>query len=172
MNLKKIMITTSLILGATSLSFADTTSTSDNSFYAGIGANATMGGVNSKTGNSGFNGVLGYNLDKYFGVQYTQFVTYNGTFGGLFEGVLNFSNPTIVTPYATGGYGYASLTNDVKPAWDVGGGLKFEVSKSADLFVDYKYIQTIGSTTYIGDLDSNAAGSINTISAGVNFYFG
>ena len=138
--------------------------------YIGLGANAAINGVNSKSDNSGLNAVVGYNFDKYFGIQFSQFVTYNGMFGGLTEAVVNFSNNTMITPYATSGFGYASLTNDIKPAWDVGGGIKFATSECTSLFVDYKYIQTIGPTTYNHSVDSNAAGSVNMISAGINFY--
>ena len=201
MKIKNIAVITSLLLGSFSLTYANSlslNSLSDNvnslvsntfnditnkdntwgsqdrtsQWYAGIGVNAFASSRNSKAPNSGFNGVVGYNIDNYVALQYNQFGSYNGMFGGLAEGVINFSNQTMITPYAIGGFGYASLTNNVRTAWDVGGGIRFDVSKKTSLFVDYRYIETIGSNNNIGALDPSASGSVNMISTGINFYFG
>ncbi|MDE4984524.1 OmpA family protein, partial [Francisella tularensis subsp. holarctica] len=67
-----------------------------------------------------------YNIYKYFDVQYNQLV--GRVFSGLGEVVVNFSNNTMFTPYDAGFAGWANLAGQEKCAWDVGGGLKFELS--------------------------------------------
>ena len=197
---KNIAIATSLLLGSFGLTYANSLSLNSlsnnvsnlvsntfnditnkdntwgsqdrtNQWYAGIGVNAFASAQNSKAPNSGFNGIIGYNIDNYVALQYNQFGSYNGMFGGLAENVINFSNQTMITPYFVSGLGYASLTNKVYPAWDVGGGIRFETSKKTSLFVDYRYVKTIASMTYSGTLDSTSSGSVNMLSAGINFYF-
>ena len=193
MKIKNIAITTSLLLGTVSFSFANTTSLkslSDNvnsfvsntynnltnknntwgsqdrthQWYVGLGVNSFIASKNSKSSEFGFNGVLGYNLDRNIALQYNQFITLNDMYGGLAEVVMNFSNDTMITPYATAGLGYASLSNEIKGTYDFGAGIKFQTSKDISLFVGYKQIRTMGS--------SKSQASVNVISTGINFYFG
>nr|WP_318010098.1 outer membrane beta-barrel protein [Francisella sp. SYW-9] len=141
-------------------------------WYLGIDANGiAIGGnygSNAKGGSSGWNGILGYSINKYLAVQYNQFATYNGMFGGLGEGVINLSNHTMLTPYAAGGAGWANLAGDATGAWDVGGGLKFELSKHLQASVDYRYIQTMAPSDIVGH---NARAGINMIGAGLTWFF-
>ncbi|MDE4946989.1 OmpA family protein, partial [Francisella tularensis subsp. holarctica] len=74
---------------------------------------------------AGANFTIVYNINKYFAVQYNQLV--GRVFAGLGEGVVNFSNNTMFTPYASGGAGLSNISGQETGAWEVGGGLKFEL---------------------------------------------
>jgi len=188
MSLRKVLVVGALTVGLSTSSFAGYVSdryndlTNKNNtwgsqdrtgqFYVGLAANGFATADNSKAPNSGWDGLVGYHFTDMFAMQYNQFGSYNGMFGGLGEGVFNLDTGTMITPYAVGGAGYASLSNKVLGAWSVGGGLKFELSKQMDLFADYRYIQTISPTSYTAPMESGHAGSVNMISGGLNFYFG
>ncbi|MGQ4004806.1 hypothetical protein QIW57_08620 [Francisellaceae bacterium CB52] len=128
----------------------------------------------------GWNGIVGYNVNKYFAVQYNQFASYGGMFGGLAEGVMNFSNDSMITPYAAGGAGWANIVKaanrggyfptSVTGAWDVGGGLKFELSRHVQATVDYRYIQTIGSPDRAYGIYYTAG--THMIGGGLTWFFG
>ncbi len=142
-------------------------------FYLGVGVSGFADYLNSKGSNSGWNGIVGYNINKYFAVQYNQFGTYNGMFGGLAEGVVNLSNDTMFTPYAMGGAGWANLAGKATGAWDVGGGLKFELSRHVQASVDYRYIQTMAPNPVAGGgQQTNAGAGTNMIGAGLTWFFG
>ncbi|MGQ4001627.1 OmpA family protein [Francisellaceae bacterium CB299] len=142
-------------------------------WYLGLGVSGFANNVNSKGSNSGWNGIVGYNINKYFAVQYNQFGTYNGMFGGLAEGVVNLSNDTMFTPYAMGGAGWANLAGQATGAWDVGGGLKFELSRHVQASVDYRYIQTMAPNPVAGlGQQTNARAGTNMIGAGLTWFFG
>ena len=141
-------------------------------YYVGIGVSGFANNQNSKGSNSGWNGILGYNVNKYFAVQYNQFATYNGMFGGLGEGVINFSNDTMYTPYAVGGAGWANLAGKATGAWDVGGGLKFELSRHVQASVDYRYIQTMAPNPAAGVSSSEVRAGTSSIGAGLTWFFG
>ena len=141
-------------------------------WYLGIGVSGFANNANSKGSNSGWNGIVGYNINKYFAVQYNQFATYNGMFGGLGEGVINFSNDTMYTPYAVGGAGWANLAGKATGAWDVGGGLKFELSRHVQASVDYRYIQTMAPNPVGTAQQANARAGTNSIGAGLTWFFG
>ncbi|QIV96255.1 OmpA family protein [Allofrancisella inopinata] len=212
MKLKSIIVATSVLLGTTTMSFADVTSdttvndsssvdtslsstimkpfantwssiTNENNtwgpqdrtgqWYLGIGVSGFANNINSKGSNSGWNGIVGYNFNKYLAIQYNQFATYNGMFGGLGEGVINLSNDTMFTPYAVGGAGWANLAGRATGAWDVGGGLKFELSRDVQASVDYRYIQTMAPNPIAGGGQQiNAAAGTNMIGAGLTWFFG
>ncbi|KEI36064.1 outer membrane protein A precursor [Francisella sp. W12-1067] len=142
-------------------------------WYLGIGVSGFANNINSKGSNSGWNGIVGYNFNKYLAIQYNQFATYNGMFGGLGEGVINLSNDTMFTPYAVGGAGWANLAGRATGAWDVGGGLKFELSRDVQASVDYRYIQTMAPNPIAGGGQQiNAAAGTNMIGAGLTWFFG
>ncbi len=142
-------------------------------WYLGLGVSGYANYLNSKGSNSGWNGIVGYNINKYFAVQYNQFGTYNGMFGGLAEGVMNLSNATMFTPYAMSGAGWANLAGQATGAWDVGGGLKFELSRHVQASVDYRYIQTMAPNPVAGlGQQVNARASTNMIGAGLTWFFG
>ena len=141
-------------------------------YYVGVGVSGFANNQNSKGSNSGWNGIVGYNVNKYFAVQYNQFATYNGMFGGLGEGVINFSNDTMYTPYAVGGAGWANLAGKATGAWDVGGGLKFELSRHVQASVDYRYIQTMAPNPTGMTQQANARAGTNSIGAGLTWFFG
>jgi OOP family OmpA-OmpF porin len=141
-------------------------------WYLGLGVSGFANNTNSKGSNSGWNGILGYNINKYFAVQYNQFGTYNGMFGGLGEGVVNLSNDSMFTPYALGGAGWANLAGKATGAWDVGGGLKFELSRHVQASVDYRYIQTMAPNPAGAGQQANARASTNMIGAGLTWFFG
>ena len=221
MKLKNIVVTTSLLLGTFTSSFAadvvdsnvnaDTATTTQDSsaevdtsldsnyfstpfastwgsltnkdntwgpqdrsgqWYLGLGVSGFANNINSKGSNSGWNGILGYNINKYFAVQYNQFATYNGMFGGLGEGVINLSNDSMFTPYVVGGAGWANLAGKATGAWDVGGGLKFELSRHVQASVDYRYIQTMAPNPAGAGQQANARASTNMIGAGLTWFFG
>ena len=139
--------------------------------YIGVGVSGFANSSLSKKGsNSGWNGIIGYNFNKYFAIQYNQFGTYNGMFGGLGEGVINLSNDTMFTPYALGGAGWGNLSGTASGAWDVGGGLKFELSKYVQASIDYRYIQTIAPNP--ARFSNSRAGATNMIGAGLVWFFG
>lgn len=138
-------------------------------WYLGVQANGFVNDFNNKNGASGgWNGIVGYNINKYFAVQYNQFATYGGMFGGLGEGVLNLSNSTMLTPYAAGGAGWANLAGQATGAWDVGGGLKFELSRDVQLSADYRYIQTMAPN----GTGAKARAGTNMIGGGITWFFG
>ncbi|AJC48891.1 OmpA family protein [Allofrancisella guangzhouensis] len=142
-------------------------------WYLGVGVSGFANNMNSKGSNSGWNGIVGYNFNKYLAVQYNQFATYNGMFGGLGEGVINLTNNTMFTPYAVGGAGWANLAGRATGAWDVGGGLKFELSRDVQASVDYRYIQTMAPNPISGGGQQiNAAAGTNMIGAGLTWFFG
>ena len=141
-------------------------------YYVGIGISGFANNLNSKGSNSGWHGIIGYNVNKYFAVQYNQFASYNGMFGGLAEGVINFSNDTMYTPYAVGGTGWANLAGKATGAWDVGGGLKFELSRQVQASVDYRYIQTMAPNPTAGISSSEVRAGTNSIGAGLTWFFG
>lgn len=193
MKLRSMAIATSLLLGSASFSFADniidafgstwgSVTNSDNwgaqdrtgQWYLGVQANGFANNFNNKAGASGgWNGIVGYNINKYLGVQYNQFATYGGMFGGLGEGVINFSNSTMVTPYAAGGAGWANLAGQATGAWDVGGGLKFELSRNVQLTADYRYIQTMAPNAVAGGgQQPGARAGTNMIGGGITWLFG
>ena len=187
MKLKNIAIATTLVLGTTTASFAtgvwDSITNNDNTWgaqdrtgqwYLGVDANGFANYGNAKEGaTGGWNGIVGYNFNKYLAGQYNQFGTYGGMFGGLGEGVLNLSNSTMVTPYAAGGAGWANLAGRATGAWDVGGGLKFDLSRSLQANADYRYIQTMAPqpTSGLGQ-QKNARAGTNMIGGGLTFFFG
>ncbi|WP_169709708.1 OmpA family protein [Francisella halioticida] len=135
-------------------------------WYLGVGASGLAGTANSPSG-AAANFTLGYNLNKYFAVQYFQLV--GKDFAGLGEGVVNFSNSTMFTPYMVGGAGWANLAGKATGAWDVGGGLKFELSRDVQASVDYRYIQTMAPTSISG---ANGQAGTNVIGAGLTWFFG
>ena len=142
-------------------------------WYLGVQTNVYINNVNSNGSNLGWNGIIGYNFNKYIGIQYNQFAAYNGMFGGLAEGVINLSNNTMFTPYAAGGAGWANLAGNATGGWDVGGGLKFELSKSLQASLDYRYIQTMAPNPMEGlGLQPNARAGVNMLGAGLTWYFG
>ncbi|QLE79686.1 OmpA family protein [Francisella sp. Scap27] len=214
MKLKKIVLTTSVLLGTFTASFAadavadtDTSMTTDVSstmdkpeassvsnssiitpfastyssitnendtwgpqdrtgqWYLGVGASGLADSGNSPSGGAA-NFLLGYNINKYFAVQYNQIVGKH--FAGIGEGVLNLSNSTMFTPYAAAGAGWGNLSGQATGAWDVGGGLKFELSRHVQASVDYRYIQTMAPV----GTGSNAMGATNNIGAGLTWFFG
>ncbi|ALB01673.1 membrane protein [Francisella persica ATCC VR-331] len=134
-------------------------------WYLGVQVNGLAGTPNSPSG-AGVNFILGYNISKYFAIQYNQLV--GRDFSGLGEGVINFSNSTMFTPYAAGGAGWASLAGQVTGAWDVGGGLKFELSRNVQASVDYRYIQTMAPSNISG---ANGRAGTNMIGAGLTWFF-
>ncbi|MFV9931620.1 MAG: OmpA family protein [Francisella endosymbiont of Hyalomma asiaticum] len=135
-------------------------------WYLGFQANGLAGTPSSPSG-AGANFILGYNINKYFAVQYNQLV--GRDFAGLGEGVINFSNSTMFTPYAAGGAGWANLAGQATGAWDVGGGLKFELSRNVQASVDYRYIQTMAPSNI--SVTNDKAGT-NMIGAGLTWFFG
>lgn len=135
-------------------------------WYLGFRANGLAGTPSSPSG-AGANFILGYNINKYFTVQYNQLV--GRDFAGLGEGVINFSNSTMFTPYAAGGAGWANLAGQATGAWDVGGGLKFELSRNVQASVDYRYIQTMAASNI--SVTNGRAGT-NMIGAGLTWFFG
>ena len=138
-------------------------------WYLGVQANGFVNDFNNKNGASGgWNGIVGYNINRYFAVQYNQFATYGGMFGGLGEGVVNLSNSTMLTPYAAGGAGWANLAGQATGAWDVGGGLKFELSRDVQLSADYRYIQTMAPN----GTGAKARAGTNMIGGGITWFFG
>ncbi|WP_192577693.1 OmpA family protein [Francisella sp. LA112445] len=210
MKLRKIIMTTSVLLGTATMSFAastdnaaTTTDTStataasnssfeSNSFikpfantyssltnenntwgpqdrtgqwYLGVGASGLAGTPNSPSG-AAANFTLGYNINKYFAVQYFQLV--GRDFAGLGEGVVNFSNSTMFTPYAAAGAGWGNLAGKATGAWDAGGGLKFELSRDVQASVDYRYIQTMAPNVS----GENGRAGTNVIGAGLTWFFG
>ncbi|MED7788286.1 OmpA family protein [Francisella sp. 19X1-34] len=134
-------------------------------WYLGVGASGLAGTPNSPSG-AAANFTLGYNINKYFGVQYFQLV--GRDFAGLGEGVVNFSNSTMFTPYAVGGAGWANLAGQATGAWDAGGGLKFELSRDVQASVDYRYIQTMAPNVS----GENGRAGTNVIGAGLTWFFG
>lgn len=134
-------------------------------WYLGVQANGLAGDANSSSG-AAANFLLGYNINKYFAVQYNQMVGKH--FAGIGEGVINLSNSTMFTPYAAGGAGWGNLSGKATGAWDVGGGLKFELSRHVQASVDYRHIETMASA----GTGSDARGSTNTIGAGLTWFFG
>ncbi|MDE4978439.1 OmpA family protein, partial [Francisella tularensis subsp. holarctica] len=54
-------------------------------------------------------------------------------------------------------------------AWDVGGGLKFELSRNVQASVDYRYIQTMAPSNISG---ANGRAGTNMIGAGLTWFFG
>ncbi|MFC4892618.1 OmpA family protein [Pseudofrancisella aestuarii] len=186
MKLRSMAIATSLLFGSASFSFADniidafgstwgSITNSDNTWgpqdrtgqwYLGVDANGLAGTPNSPSG-AGANFIMGYNINKYFAVQYNQLV--GRDFAGLGEGVINFSNSTMFTPYAAGGAGWANLAGQATGAWDVGGGLKFELSRNVQASVDYRYIQTMAPSNVSG---ANGRAGTNMIGAGLTWFFG
>jgi OOP family OmpA-OmpF porin len=144
-----------------------------NTFYVGVGANALVNYLNSKGSTFSPSFILGYNMNKYFAIQYNQLTAVNGMFTGIGEGVINFSNSTMFTPYAAGGAGWANLSGRATGAWDVGGGLKFEISKHIQTSIDYRYIQTMApnpSNEVV--VQPNAGAGTNMIGAGLTWVFG
>lgn len=135
-------------------------------WYLGVGASGLAGTANSRSG-AAADFTLGYNINKYFAVQYFQLV--GSSFAGLGEGVINFSNSTMFTPYAVGGAGWGNLSGQATGAWDVGGGLKFELSRDVQASVDYRYIQTMAPTNISGP---NGQGGVNVVGAGLTWFFG
>ena len=142
-------------------------------YYLGLSVNAFVDGINSKGSSAGMNGTVGYNINNYMGVQFSQFATINGMFGSLAEGVYNLSNSTMFTPYVLAGAGFANLAGDATGAWDVGTGVKFELSRNVQASIDYKYIQTMAAnpTANVAQ-QSNARAGTNMIGAGVTWFFG
>lgn len=139
-------------------------------WYLGVGANGLAGNVNSSSG-AAANFILGYNFSKYFAVQYNQIVGKH--FAGIGEGVINLSNSTMFTPYAAAGAGWGNLSGKATGAWDVGGGLKFELSRDVQASVDYRYIQTMAPNPVAGlGNQPNAAGGTNMIGAGLTWFLG
>ncbi|OEZ33784.1 hypothetical protein AS144_01000 [Francisella endosymbiont of Amblyomma maculatum] len=135
-------------------------------WYLGVQANGLAGTSSSPSG-AGANFILGYNINKYFAVQYNQLV--GRDFAGLGEGVINFSSSTMFTPYAAGGAGWANLAGQATGAWDVGGGLKFELSRNVQASVDYRYIQTMAPGNISGT--SGRRAGTNMIDAGLTWFF-
>lgn len=135
-------------------------------WYLGFQANGLAGTPSSPSG-AGANFILGYNINKYFAVQYNQLV--GRDFAGLGEGVINFSNSTMFIPYAAGGAGWANLAGQATGAWDVGGGVKFELSRNVQASVDYRYIQTMAPSNI--SVTNGKAGT-NMIGAGLTWFFG
>ncbi|MED7820053.1 MULTISPECIES: OmpA family protein [unclassified Francisella] len=135
-------------------------------WYLGVGASGLAGTANAPSG-AAANFTLGYNLNKYFAVQYYQLV--GRDFAGLGEGVINFSNSTMFTPYMVGGAGWGNIAGKATGAWDVGGGLKFELSRDVQASVDYRYIQTMAPTNISGP---NGQAGTNVIGAGLTWFFG
>lgn len=134
-------------------------------WYLGVGASGLADSGNSSSGGAA-NFLLGYNINKYFAVQYNQLVGKH--FAGIGEGVINLSNSTMFTPYAAAGAGWGNLSGKATGAWDVGGGLKFELSRHVQASVDYRYIQTMAPV----GTGSNAMGATNNIGAGLTWFFG
>lgn len=135
-------------------------------WYFGVDANGLAGTPNSPSG-AGANMTIGYNVSKYFAVQYNQLV--GRVFAGLGEGVINFSNSTMITPYAAGGAGWANLAGQATGAWDVGGGLKFELSRDVQVSADYRYIQTMAPRGMSG---AQGRAGTNMIGGGITWFFG
>ena len=70
------------------------------------------------------------------------------------------------TPYAAAGAGWGNLSGKATGAWDVGGGLKFELSRDVQASVDYRYIQTMAPNPVAGlGQQANARGGNNLIGA-------
>lgn len=134
-------------------------------WYLGVQANGLVGTPSSPSG-AGANFILGYNINKHFAVQYNQLV--GRDFAGLGEGVINFSSSTMFTPYAAGGAGWANLAGQATGAWDVGGGLKFELSRNIQASVDYRYIQTMAPSNISG---TNGRAGTNMIGTGLTWFF-
>ncbi|API87820.1 hypothetical protein F7310_09785 [Francisella uliginis] len=85
----------------------------------------------------------GYTINKYLTIQYNQMMSYGGTFTGIGEGILMIPTGTMIMPYAAGGAGWSNMSGNTQGAWDVGGGIMIPLSKSVDINISYRYIQTI-----------------------------
>ena len=87
----------------------------------------------------------GYQINKYFGIQYNQMFGLTGGFTGIGEGTLTIPTSTFVSPVLVGGAGWTNMSGKTTGAWDVGGGLSFMLSNHVMLMASYRYIKTIGS---------------------------
>nr|prf outer membrane protein [Francisella tularensis] len=135
-------------------------------WYLGVDANGLAGTPNSPSG-AGANFTIGYNINKYFAVQYNQLV--GRVFSGLGEGVVNFSNNTMFL-HISGGTGWAK-SKQVKQ--QVLGMLvvvlSLKLSRNVQASVDYRYIQTMAPSNISG---ANGRAGTNMIGAGLTWFFG
>ena len=117
------------------------------------------------------NGAVGYDFkgiraEVAVGYQINDFDTFNGRkvrdelkprvsiLTVLANSYYDFSAGSVVKPYVTAGLGVANVefsdisnsTNDTYFAWQVGGGIGFEVSRNISFDLGYRYLKPVGLT--------------------------
>jgi opacity protein-like surface antigen len=136
---------TAMAVGALALVAAGSAQAGDNKFFAGPTAGAGFAGGPTM----GLNG--GYEFSKYGRVEATydhMFMTssYNMDVLGM-NLVGQIPTGTFVTPYALAGMGYQWQNGINQGMFNVGAGLRMEVTKQFDVDLRYRYIQGLYNQT-------------------------
>jgi opacity protein-like surface antigen len=137
----------------------------DTSWYAGV----ALGGV--KTDSSWYNNArltasFGYEMNSFARVEGTLDYKHNNrsddrTFTGMVNGIGQMKVPFIpVVPYALAGVGYRVADVKNEPVWNVGGGVRYEITSNIEIDGRYRYLS-----------DMNRKRDENIFSVGVNYKF-
>lgn len=143
-----------------------------SSWYVGVNAGGNVRSnqnVQNTPGTVG--GVVGYNFDKHYAIEASLDQAFKkGNDGKETRGMVNvIASPFSYfgfKPYILGGIGAQTADvkdgiNATKTVYNVGGGVKYEISKSWEIDTRYRYVNTLNNT----NRDSNI------VTAGVNYKF-
>ena len=143
-----------------------------SSWYVGVNAGGNVRSnqnVQNTPGNVG--GVVGYNFDKHFAIEASFDQAFKkGNDGketrGMVNGIVSPFSYFGFKPYLLGGIGAQTADvkdgiNSAKTVYNVGGGVKYEISKSWEIDTRYRYVNTL----------NNTARDSNVVTAGVNYKF-
>ncbi|MFZ9034846.1 MAG: OmpA family protein [Francisellaceae bacterium] len=131
--------------------------------YGGMGVGGVFNNKNTSSG-PGVNGVLGYQLNPYLGLQVNGLFssTENSTGVVMFEGIWNVPNASKLTPYLAVGAGYTRFNSNNSGGIDAGLGVKYDLAPNADVSLNYRIIQAFGNNTPVASY----------LGLGFNLYFG
>ncbi|MFM1770316.1 MAG: hypothetical protein RJA22_2845 [Verrucomicrobiota bacterium] len=121
-----------------------------------------------------FSAGVGYNINRYVGVEFEAGFLYNAVKDTdyelmqvpvLFKGVFRYPNRTPLEPYVEAGVGFVSSTfgyqeydwyysndsydSDLALAWQAGAGLRFRIGSNFSLGAGYKYFGTASTDYYV-----------------------
>ena len=124
---------------------APTSVTEDNSWYAGL----AVGGIyseNSWYNNARISASFGYEMNSFTRIEATYDYKHNNhsndrSHTGMVNGIAQMKLPFIsVVPYALAGTGYRLADVKNEAVWNVGGGVRYEITSNIEIDGRYRYL--------------------------------